>query len=596
MNIKSRLSALRALMKKHGVQAYVIPSSDEHADEYVPGWWRRREWVSGFTGSAGELVVSLKSAALWTDGRYFLQAERQLHGSGITLMKLGQPGTPKLADWTAAQCGKHGKAGTDPAVCTMSTYARLRSGLDERGCKLISVSPNLIDQLWKDKPLDPASLLQVHPERYAGVSVATKFGQLRAAMKAASATAHVISALDSIAWLLNLRGTDVECNPFFISFLIVREKNATLYVDLRKVTPDARKAMSKLVEIRAYSDAPKGLKELATKHAAVLLDPAATNQSVANQLAKGCAIVEQDSPVVALKAAKNPAELRGMRDCHIRDGAAVARFFSWLDANLGKTKITEISAGEKLESCRAMDSRYRGPSFDTIAGYGPNGAIVHYRAEPATNLTLKRKGLFLLDSGGQYLDGTTDITRTVALSAPTVEQKAAFTCVFKGMLGLLLTKFPAGTNDRYLDIVARSQLWAGGFDYNHGTGHGVGCYLGVHEGPQRFNPFRDTSAVLVPGMIISNEPGYYKAGEYGIRTEFLMYITEDKALSNPERKMLKFEPLTMCPIDTRLIDKSLLTPFETKWLNRYHAAVKKALRPYLNAKERKWLERATKKI
>jgi Xaa-Pro aminopeptidase len=596
LNIKDRIAALRSAMKKHGIAAYLIPSSDEHADEYLPAFWLRREFMSGFSGSAGDLVVTLKSAALWTDGRYFLQAERQLKNSGIVLMRAGQPDTPMMSAWIAAQVGKNGKAGVDPGVCTMLQFTRLSSMLSELNCTLLPVEPNLVDQIWKEQPQDPGSKITLQSEKFAGESAAAKLKRLRAALKTEGAAAHVIAGLDAIAWLFNLRGTDIECNPFVISYAIIEQKTATFFVDPRKLTPPVKTALAKHARVLPYAEFWSALRALDKRRVSVWIDPAFTSQKIAIVLAKNSKISSKDSPITLMKAAKNAVELKGMRDCHVRDGAAVVKFLFWLSNTIGKTKITEVSAGEKIETLRALDPLYRGASFDTIAGYGPNSAVIHYRAEPKTALTLKKRGLFLLDSGGQYLDGTTDITRTVALSKPTPEQKEMFTRVLKGMIALQLVRFPKGTKDRELDSLARSQIWAGGQDYNHGTGHGVGAYMSVHEGPQRINPFRDGLVPLVPGMVLSDEPGYYKPGAYGIRIENLVYVAPDKEFSKNGRIFYKFENLTFCPIDQTLINRALLTKDELNWLNQYHQQVKKKLSKLLSPTERKWLEKATRKI
>lgn len=596
MNIKLRLSALRAAMKKHGITAYIVPSSDEHANEYMPAFWLRREFMSGFSGSSGDLVVTAKSAALWTDGRYFTQAERQLKGSGILLMKMGLPATPSITAWLAKNAGKNAKVGVDPGVCTMLQFSRLSLALADFHCKLISVEPNLVDPIWKDQPKDPAHLITTQPEKFSGESTASKLKRVRTEMKNENCSAHVLAGLDAIAWLFNIRGADIDCNPFVISYAIIEQKTVTFYVDPRKLTPSVKTSIAKHAKIQPYDSFWTALRALDKRKQSIWIDPAFTSQKIANILSKNSRVTGKDSPITLMKAAKNSTELKGMRDCHIRDGAAVVKFLVWLSTSIGKTKITEVSAGDKIDSLRAQDANYRGMSFDTIAGYGPNSAVIHYRAEVKTALTLKKRGMFLLDSGGQYLDGTTDITRTVGLSKPTPEQKEMFTRVLKGMIALQLVRFPKGTKDRELDSLARSQVWAGGQDYNHGTGHGVGAYMSVHEGPQRINPFRDGLTPLIPGMVISNEPGFYKPGDYGIRIENLIYVTEDKQFSKNGKIFYKFENLTYCPIDRSLIDKRLLTKDELNWLNNYHQQVKSKLSKLLSPTERKWLERATKKL
>lgn len=596
MTVKDRLTALRALMKKRGISAYLIPSSDEHADEYVPAFWERRAYASGFTGSAGELVVTSGAAALWTDGRYFLQAERQLKGSGIVLMKMGQPDTPTIPQWMAKQVGRKGKVAVDPGVCTMSQFAKLKADLDAFGTVLVPLEPNLVDLIWKDQPADPAKFITLQPEKFAGESTSSKLKRIRTAMSAEHCDAHVLCGLDAIAWTFNLRGQDIDCNPFVISYAIIERNTATLFVDQRKLSSTVKAALGKFARIQPYEKIWDALPTYNRAGKSVWLDPGFTSQRIALALSKGARLLAKESPITLFKSAKNATELKGMRDCHVRDGAAVVKFFYWLETNLGKRKITEVEAGDKVTALRAQDPLFRGPSFDTIAGYGPNAAVVHYRAEQKSCLTLQKKGIFLLDSGGQYQDGTTDITRTIALSKPTPAQKEMFTRVLKGMLALQLVRFPKGTKDRELDSLARAQIWAAGKDYNHGTGHGVGCYMSVHEGPQRINPFRDGLVPLVPGMVISDEPGYYEPGQYGIRIENLVYVAADKPFSKNGRTFYKFENLTLCPIDRNLIDKKLLTAAELMWLNQYHQEVRKKISPLLNSSEKKWLEKATKPI
>lgn len=596
MNIRQRLAALRILMRKHRIDAYLIPSTDPHQSEYVPAMWRRREWISGFTGSAGDIVITAKKAALWTDGRYFLQAGSELAGSGISLMKLGVPGTPTIAAWLTRQFKRGSRVGIDPQLLSATLYRNLKSDLEKGALELVSVDTNLVDALWTDRPLPPAGPIQPHPVRYAGQSFRDKLKAVRKAMRETGAAAHVVSALDAIAWLFNIRGSDVQHNPFVIANAIITETRATLFVlNPRRIAPEIRRAFGKHVTIRDYATFRNELQRLGRSRHPVLVHAAGTNQWIYNLLSKA-QILNAESPITLLKAQKNAVELRGARAAHIRDGAAMVRFLCWLDDAVRQEPVTEISAADALLEFRRRSPLFRGLSFDTIAGYAAHGAIIHYSATERTAARLRPKGLFLIDSGAQYPDGTTDITRTVALGAPTREQRANFTKVLKGHIQLAAQSFPRGTAGRQLDTLARKFLWDAGLDYGHGTGHGVGSYLSVHEGPQSISHSRDTGVALVPGMICSNEPGYYKPGEYGIRIENLVCVVRDPDNSNNGREFLRFANLTLCPIDRRLIEPALLTRDELSYLNTYHAAVRRALSPRLGKKEAAWLANATRPI
>jgi Xaa-Pro aminopeptidase len=596
MTIPKRLAALRALMKAHQVQAYLIPSTDAHQSEYLPTFWRRREWISGFTGSAGDVVVTMQKAALWTDGRYYLQAENQLAGSGISLMKVGLASTPSQAAWIGRQLKARDRVGIDPRLFSLTQFTRMRLELGEYGIELLGVEDNLVDALWEDQPEAPGEPIEVYPVRYAGERFQDKLRRVRRAMAEAGVKAHVVSALDSIAWLFNIRGSDVQHNPVVIAYAIITDKTATLYVDLGKVTKELLRSFGKSVEIKSYDSFRSGVLHVAKSGGPVWIDPATTSQWVVNLVAPKAKLIRKESPIVLMKAMKNRAELRGTKAAHVRDGVAMVRFLYWLDQNVGKIKLSEISVAEKLEEIRSRSRLFRGVSFDSIVGYAEHGAIIHYSATPETNLPIKKRGILLVDSGAQYLDGTTDITRTVALSNPTVAQKDQFTRVLKGHIQIVTAVFPQGTAGRQLDTLARKPLWDAGMDYAHGTGHGVGAYLSVHEGPQSISHSRDIGIPLVPGMIVSNEPGFYEAGSHGIRTENLVYVCKDPVHSVSGRVFLTFENLTLCPIDSRMIDSRLFTPQELRYLNAYHAQVKKTLTPYLDKKEAAWLSKATRPI
>jgi Xaa-Pro aminopeptidase len=595
MTIKARVTALRGLMKKNRIHAYLVPSTDAHLNEYVPTFWRRREWISGFTGSAGDVIVTLQKAALWTDGRYFLQAEKQLAGSGILLMKLGVPGTPSAIMWLAKQLKKGQRVGVDPRVLPLSQYSRMKAELADFGIELVSVERNLVDQLWTDQPPAPDGPVEIHPVIFAGERFQDKIKRVRRAMCNTGAKAHVISALDTLAWLFNIRGTDVAHVPVVIAYAIITEKTATLFVDRKKVTPELCRSFGKTADVKDYAAFRTALIKLAGSGVPVLLDPFTTNQWIADLLSR-TKTIHKESPIVLMKAIKNTAEIRGMKQAHVRDGVAMVKFLYWLEQSLGKQKITEITIAEKLEELRSRSRLFRGASFDTIAGYGPHGAIIHYSATPETDVPVRRKGLMIVDSGAQYPDGTTDITRTLCLSAPTPVQKSAYTRVLKGHIQVATSYFPIGVSGRQIDTLARKALWEAGLDYGHGTGHGVGAYLSVHEGPQSISTRDAAGTPLAPGMVISNEPGYYQAGEYGIRIENLVYVTRDKEHSTRERAFLKFENLTLCPISTRPIDTRLLTKAEIRYFNAYHARVRKTLSRFLTKPEATWLAKATKAI
>jgi Xaa-Pro aminopeptidase len=596
MHTEQKLNRLRALMKKAGVQAYVVLSTDPHTSEYVPDCWQRRRWISGFTGSAGDVIVTTTAAAFWTDSRYFLQAANELSGSGILLMKQGETGTPDMAKWLSSKLRKGAKVGVDPAIMSHGQYMDLRAALAERGLRLVSIRKNLVDALWTDQPPMPVDTIQIHPVKYAGERFQAKLKKLRAAMADMDTKAHIITTLDSIAWLFNIRGTDVAYNPLAIAYAIVTDRQAILYTAPAKVTPKLIRAFGKQVQIRPYGEFRKGLKRLAERRQRIWVDSATVNQWVVDTLGTKANLLKKDSPIAMMKACKNPIELQGAHNAHLRDGVAMVNFLCWLEHVMKKGAVTEISAAEKLEEFRAKQDLFRGLSFETISGYAAHGAIVHYASSPETNVQLKPKGIYLIDSGAQYLDGTTDVTRTICLGTPTPEQKDRYTRVLKGHLALAMTRFPEGTTGAQVDTFARKALWDAGLDYGHGTGHGVGSYMGVHEGPQRVSPNRAVNIPLKPGMIISNEPGFYKSGSYGLRVENLMFVTNDKPASKRGRTFYRLQPLTLIPIDTNLIETGLMTDEEITYFNGYHAEVRKRLLPFLDRKTAAWLKRATRPI
>ncbi|PIE18237.1 MAG: hypothetical protein CSA65_05850 [Proteobacteria bacterium] len=596
LSVKQRLAALRALMTTHELDAYFVPSVDPHGSEYVPDCWQRRAFISGFNGSAGDVVITAEAAALWTDGRYFIQAKRQLKGSGIKLMKMGQPRVPSLEVWLAETLQRGQLLGADPRVLSKTVAARLSAAAEKAGAKLKLVDANLIDQVWgEERPALPQAPVIVQPPRFAGETVKSKLKRLRAELKTVKADALVISTLDAVAWTFNIRGADVAYNPLVIAYGLVTDQGATLFCDESKVSDKVRATLDKAgVEVARYEALGKMLGELNRAKASVWVDPSTVNAWVLSKLRRA-KLKEAASPIVRIKARKNPKEIAGAQAAHVRDGVAMVRFLSWLEGAVAGGGLSEIDASDKLREFRAEGELFHFESFSPISGYGANGAIVHYSAEPGSAATLKPEGLYLIDSGGQYQDGTTDITRTVLLGGEaTAQQKSDFTRVLKGHIAISLLRFPVGTPGRNIDAFARKALWDVGQDYAHGTGHGVGAFLGVHEGPQAISPTRCTGVPLEVGNILSNEPGFYREGEYGIRIENLVLVTEDKR--DAPARFLRFENLTLCPIDTRLVQVKMLTTEERSWLNAYHKTVRETLTPLVEGKARSWLRSATKAI
>lgn len=588
---KQKLTALRVAMRARGLAAFHVPSTDPHQSEYVPACWQRRVWMSGFTGSAGELLVTASNAYLWTDGRYFLQATEELRGSGIQLMKMAEPGVPTLAE-LLQQVLRRGEAlGVDPKIVTPAGARALEQATAEAGARVVFTDENLVDLVWTDRPALSAGPVVAHSKKYSGEDTRSKLRRLRAEMKQRGAEAHPINALDAIAWLYNIRGRDVEYNPVVISYALVTMKEATLFVDSAKVSPEVRRALGPDVTVRPYEEFEGAVRQLASRKVKIWIDPTSASRWMLD-LAQGAPTVKAMSPVFPMKARKNATEIAGMKASHVRDGVAMVRFLHWLEREAPKRKLTEISAADKLAAIRSEGELFQGLSFRTISGYGAHGAIIHYSVTPETDIPLEPKGIYLVDSGAQYLDGTIDITRTVAMGKGiTKEQRDRFTRVLKGHIALARAKFPAGTRALRLDTLARIPLWEAGLDYNHGTGHGVGAYLNVHEGPQSISPWRDQQHPIEEGNIFSNEPGYYEPGVYGIRIESLIVVRRDAALSNGI-PWYGFETITMCPIDTRLIEKSLMSKEEVSWLDDYHRTVFRTLSPHLEKADRNWLKSA----
>jgi Xaa-Pro aminopeptidase len=593
----SKLKALRRLMARAEVDAYLIPSTDPHQSEYVPACWQRRVYVSGFTGSAGDLLVWKRGAGLWTDGRYFLQAEKELAGSGIELFKLQVAGVPTIPEWLAKNLRKGQALGVDPRLLSRAVAAELEGALASAGAKLKLLDANLVDEIWEHRPAPGAAPMRVVPVERAGAPVADKLAAVRAALAEKRAHAHVLTTLDAIAWLFNIRGEDVEFNPMVIAHAVVTDKRAVLFVDPAKVTAEVRAAFGRAVEIQPYEAIGRELAVLAKARRRVWVDGATANLWMIRKLGRADLLVEA-SPITRMKARKNAAEIAGARAAHRRDGVAMVRFFRWLEETVPGGGVSELAIAEKLVELRADGDHYQGESFETIAGYRGHGAIIHYSATAETSSELLPEGVLLVDSGAQYLDGTTDITRTVLLGGePTAEQRDRYTRVLKGHIALARLRFPSGVAGRRIDAFARLALWEAGLDYGHGTGHGVGAFLSVHEGPQYISPTRCTGVPLEEGNLLSNEPGFYKAGEYGIRIENLVLVQRDEALSPTDGEpFLRFETITLCPIDTRLVDRGMLTADETAWLNAYHARVREELTPLLSSEDGAWLARASAPI
>jgi Xaa-Pro aminopeptidase len=591
--IKKRISVLQKLIKKNKIDAYIVPSTDSHQNEYLPPMWERRRWMSGFSGSAGDLVVTRKAAGLWTDSRYFLQAEQELKDSGIQLFKIGLPDTPTIQVWLKNKLKAGDKVGIDPQVISYSEAYKLQNEFASWKIKLQTIDQNLVDQIWKDQPEFPTNPIKPHPLKFCGASVQEKLGVLRERMKNEKADVHILATLDTIAWLFNIRGSDVEYNPVVISYAILSEKKAKLFTKKEKVTSALKSHLASQIKIYDYQEFPEQLKKLSKSKFKVWLDPNITSWWITKYLKKNCELFLKESPIPRLKAIKNGVEIKGLKTALVRDGVAMVKFLHWLEKTVPKGGVTEISASQRLEEFRSEQNLYQGPSFHSISAFGEHGAIVHYTSKPETNSDLKTKGIYLIDSGGQYLDGTTDITRTIAFGEPTKEQKDRFTRVLKGHIQLATARFPKGTAGNQLDTIARKALWDMGLNYGHGTGHGIGSYLNVHEGPHGISFYRSIGVTLEPGMIISNEPGFYKSGAYGIRIENIILTVEDKQTSKDDIEFYKFETLTLCPIDVNLIEKSLLSREEVQWLNAYHAEVRKKLSLHVKGEPLIWLKKAT---
>ena len=591
--IAQRLSKLREIMQREHLDAFIFPSTDPHNSEYVPDRWKGREWISGFNGSAGTAVVTMHAAALWTDSRYFIAAEQQLAGTEFVLMRERVAGTPTISEWLGKVLSDINGAtvGVDGMVNTAADVEALIADLRQQGGITVRTNFDPLAVIWTNQPPIPTTPIEVHSLEYAGESTTSKLSRIRMALRSLHADGILVSALDDIAWTLNLRGSDVHCNPVFVSYLLIDTKTTTLFINDEKLTPDVKAYLTAQgVQTAPYNHIKDALRNYDEYN--ILLDPNAISYTLFKQV-RTQEVVRASSPIPAMKAIKNEIEVEGFRRAMIRDGVALVKFLRWLQTAVAKGQETEISVAEKLTALRAEQPLFRGISFDTIAGYEAHGAIVHYEATPETDASLKPHGFLLLDSGAQYQDGTTDITRTIALGELTEEQREVYTLVLKGHIQLELAKFPSGASGTQIDALAREAMWRKGFNFLHGTGHGVGSFLNVHEGPHQIR-MEYRPAPLLPFMTVTDEPGLYLEGKFGVRIENILLIKP--YMTTPFGEFLQMEPLTLCPIDTAPIVREMLLDEEVEWLNGYHRYVFDKLSPYLQGADLDWLRAATQNI
>ena len=587
-SIKERIHALRMTFRPNNIKAFIIPSTDPHLSEYVAPYWMSREWISGFTGSAGTAVILMDKAGLWTDSRYFLQAEKELEGSGITLYKEMLPETPSITKFLCQNLKPGESVSIDGKMFSVQQVEQMKEDLAPYQLQ-VNLFGDPLKNIWKDRPSMPDAPAFIYDVKYAGKSCGEKVAAIRTELKKKGIFALFLSSLDEIAWTLNLRGSDVHCNPVIVSYLLVTQDEVVYFISPEKITQEVNEYLQEQqVSLRKYDEAESFLNSFAGEN--ILIDPKKTNYAIYSAINPACKVVRGESPVTLLKAIRNEQEIAGIHHAMQRDGVALVKFLKWLEASVLSGKETELSVDRKLHEFRAAQPLYMGESFDTIAGYKEHGAIVHYSATEESDVTLQSKGFLLLDSGAQYLDGTTDITRTIALGELTEEEKTDYTLILKGHIALAMAKFPAGTRGAQLDVLARMPIWSHGMNFLHGTGHGVGHFLSVHEGPQSIR-MNENPIVLQPGMVTSNEPGVYKAGSHGIRTENLTLVCKDKEGMFGE--YFKFETITLCPICKKGIIKEMLTAEEVKWFNDYHRTVYEILSPSLNDEVKTWLLEAS---
>ena len=591
MKVTERLEKLRKIMKDKGIDYYIIPSEDAHQSEYVCEHYRGRAYMSGFTGSAGTLLVGLENGILWTDGRYFIQALDELKGSGIEMFKMRIPGWPSLLEWLKENAKAGETIAFDGKVFSVGEYKDFKK-LEKENNINIKIDEDLLDEVWKERPSLPKEKAFLHEVKYCGKSAREKLREVREEMKKLGANNYIIASLDDIAWLYNIRGNDVKCNPVVLSYALVKENEAYLYVDKSKFTSKMEEELlNEGVTLKSYDEIGNAISNLEGK---ILIDPNKISAYLYECIKDKNNSVEFGNITTKFKAIKNEVELDNLRKCQVRDGVAMVKFMKWLKDNIGKIEISEISASDKLEELRSLDKLFKGISFETIAGHKEHGAMMHYSATKESDYTLEPRGFLLIDSGGQYLDGTTDITRTFVLGELTEEERKDYTLVLKGHIGLMRAKFLKGATGSALDIKAREPLWNEGIDYKCGTGHGVGFFLNVHEGPQSISPVPNKVA-LEPGMIITNEPGVYREGKHGIRTENTMVVVKD-TYSEEFGEFYKFDTISLCPIDLEGLDISLLNEEEKAWLNNYHKKVYDLLAPYLDEEEKEFLKNETREI
>ena len=587
--ISERIARLREELRREHLSAFIFPTSDPHNSEYTAEHWKGREWISGFNGSAGTAVVTLDKAALWTDSRYFIAAEEQLQGTEFQLMKLKVEGTPSIAEWLGRELkdAADKAVGIDGMVNSTNSIKELISDLRTQGGITLRTNFDPLERIWQDRPAIPENPVVIHPLEYAGEPIREKLARIRKALREKHADGMLMAALDDIAWTLNLRGSDVHCSPVFVSYLLISTTEVTLYINKVKLTPEVMSYLqAEGVGVKPYNQVKQGLKDYFEYN--ILMDGNEVNYTLYKTVERE--IVDASSPVPLMKAVKNEREIAGFRSAMLKDGIAMVKFLKWLKPAVEAGGQTEMSVERKLTALKAEQPLFRGLSFDTIVGYEEHGAIVHYEAIPETDATLHPKGLLLIDSGTQYQDGTTDVTRTIALGPLTEEQKRVYTLVLKGHIDLQLLHFPDGASGTQLDAIARRPLWQAGMNFLHGTGHGVGCYLNCHEGPHQIR-MEWIPARLQAGMTVTDEPGVYLGGRFGVRIENTLLVVP--AEETECGRFLGFETLTLCPIEMSPIIKELMTPEEIQWLNDYHTMVYERLSPYLNEDEKAWLRKAT---
>jgi Xaa-Pro aminopeptidase len=591
MNISEKLRKIRNLMQKNDTDAYIIPTADPHQSEYLTEYWKIREWASGFTGSAGSLVITKDEAGLWTDGRYFLQAESELRDSEISLFKSGEKGVPEILEWLLEKLDKGSSVGLDGLLYSAKQIINMKSKLWKKEIKLID-NQDFIGPIWGTRPEMPVGKVFSHALEYSGESCESKIERVRKVMEENQTSAYIVTALDDIAWVYNIRGHDIEFNPVVISYALITEDKAFLFVDSEKLDLKTREQLEKCgVEILDYELIYEYIEAL--RHTSIYLDSSKVNSYIYSLIDESVERVEKDDIITNLKAIKNEVEIKNYRICQLRDGIAMVKSLFWIEKEVGNGKLTELLVASRINSNRAEYEEYIEPSFETMVAFKDHGAIVHYHADSEYEYEISGSGLILIDSGGQYLDGTTDITRTISIGKPNLEEIEDYTSVLKGHIALSEAVFPYGATGSQIDCIARMNLWKEGKDYRHGTGHGVGYLLSVHEGPQRISPFPN-DVILEENMLVTNEPGFYREGVHGIRIENILLLKQKKETSYG--RFLGFEIMTLCPLELELMDFSRLDESEIKWVNDYHKRVCKEISPYLNEEMTDWLKYKTRKI